>query len=308
MLPQYYFEVFSRVTGLMVCWPDLIKYELNEFKMKRIDASTPKKQHYVPQFILRNFRTGKKKRVHVFDKQRKLAYTSSVRDAACEGGYYNIEIDGAGYTLEGKLASLEDMASSAVRKIVNQETLAGLDEKELAFFHLFCAVQLLRTEHQRDFGRQLQESVTKWLERRDISVEEVENFEILNEEQIKQNHVQNINSLAVEFANHFKNKIMMLVKAPRGSEFIISDNPVTMYNHIPRPGRGNLGLALEGIEVQMPLSQSLSVAFVCPTMMSEIIGRVKELQLLWRLGRFPKLPGSQDTVELVEAIESGLNP
>lgn len=121
--------------------------------MKRIDSTTPKKQHYVPQFILKNFRTGKKKRVHVYDKQRKIAYTSAVRDAACETGYYNIEIDGQGYTLEDKLSSLEGITGNIVKKIIDNESLAGLETKELAFFHLFCAVQLLRTETQRNLER-----------------------------------------------------------------------------------------------------------------------------------------------------------
>lgn len=279
--------------------------ELNELQVKRIDASTPKKQHYVPQFILKNFRTGKKKRVHVFDKLRKLAYPSSVRDVACEGGYYNIEIGGDGYTLESKLASLEDMASSAIRKVVNQETLAGLDEKDLTFFRLFCAVQLLRTEHQRNFGKQFQDTILKWFENRGMSPSDVENFDVLNDDQIKHNHVRSIDSLALEFADHFRDKVMMLVKAPRGSEFMISDNPITMYNEMPRTGRGNLGLAVEGIQINMPLSPSLSVTFACPTMMGVIIGQVKKLRFLWSFAVIPESPGSHEAVELVEAIESG---
>lgn len=273
--------------------------------MKRINASTPKKQHYVPQFILKNFRTGKKKRVHVFDKQRNVAYTSSVLDAACENGYYNIEVDGEEFTLEGKLASLEGKTSNVVKKIVDQETLATLGHNELSFFHLFCAVQLLRTETQRDFGKQFQETIIKWMEKREISIDQVENFEILDDARLKQSHVHNINSLALQFADHFRDKVMMLVKAPRGCEFIISDNPIAMFNHMPRPGRGNLGLALDGIEVHMPLSKSLSVIFVCPKMMNELVVEVKKQQLIWSVGGVQRPLGLQDAEELVEAIESG---
>lgn len=273
--------------------------------MKRIDTSTPKKQHYVPQFILKNFRAGKKKRVHVFDKLRGIAYSSSVHDAACEGGYYNIDIDGEGYTLENKLSSLEGSASSVVKKIIDHETLAGLGAKELSFFHLFCAVQFLRTETQRCLGKQLQETTLKWLERGGINVGDVENFEILDDEKLKHSHVHNINSLALQFVEQFGNKVMMLVKAPRGCEFIISDNPITMYNNMPRPGRGNLGLGLDGIEVHMPLSRSLTVTFACPKMMGEMIGRINKLRFFWSLGTTPRPPGSQDAEELVDAIESG---
>ncbi|MCE1227016.1 MAG: DUF4238 domain-containing protein [Geobacteraceae bacterium] len=273
--------------------------------MRRVDASTPKKQHYVPQFILKNFRSGKKKRVHVFDKHRKTAYTSSVRDAACENGYYNIELDGGEFTLEGKLASLEGIAAGVIKKIVDHETLAGLDNKELSSFCLFCAVQLLRTEHQRDFGKQMQEAISSWLEKQEISVDQVENFEVFDDDKLKQSHVHNINALALQFAGHFMNKIMMLAKAPRGCEFVISDNPVTMYNHTPRLGRGNLGLVLDGIEIHMPLSKSLSVSFVCPKIMGELIEKTKKLRFVWSLGSVPRPPGFQDAEELVNAIESG---
>ncbi|MCM2358157.1 MAG: DUF4238 domain-containing protein [Geobacteraceae bacterium] len=273
--------------------------------MRPIDSSTPKKQHYVPQFILKNFVTGKKKRVHVFDKQRRMTYASSVRDAACETRYYNVEIDGDGYTLEGKLSSLEGIAANAVKKIIAHETLAGLDAKELSFFHLFCAVQLLRTETQRHLGKQIQELTATWLDKHGYRIGEVENFELLDDEKLKHSHVHNINSLAIEFAEHFRDKVMMLVKAPRGCEFLISDNPITMYNHMPRPGRGNLGLGLDGIEIHMPLSRTLSVTYACPKMMGDIIERINKLRFLWSLGAAPRLPGSQDAEELVDAIETG---
>ena len=273
--------------------------------MRPIDPSTPKKQHYVPQFILKNFRAGKKKRVHVYDKQRKLFYLSSIRDAACEKGYYNIEVDGNGYTLENKLSSLEGAAGNIVKKLIDSESLAGLEAKDLAIFHLFCAVQFLRTETQRNLGRQLQESFLEWLEKRGISPEDVENFEVFDDQQLKYCHVSNINTLALEVSEHFNNKVMMLVKAPRGHEFLISDNPITMYNHKPRPGRGNLGLGLEGIEAHMPISRSLCVSYVCPAMMGEVTERLKILRPLWAIGAAPRLPGSQEVEEIFEAVETG---
>ena len=273
--------------------------------MKPVDSSTPKKQHYVPQFILKNFKKGKKKRVHVYDKQGKLFYLSSIRDAACEKGYYNVEVDGDGYTLENKLSSLEGAAGNVVKKIIDSESLAGLEAKDFAIFHLFCAVQLLRTETQRNLGRQIQETTLIWLEEQGICVEDVENFEVFDDEKLKHCHISNINSLALEIAEHFKDKVMMLAKAPQGHEFLISDNPITMHNHKPRPGRGNLGLRLEGIEVHMPISRSLCVSYVCPTMMGEMTERINNLQLLWSIGAAPQLPGSQEVVELFEAIETG---
>jgi hypothetical protein len=78
-----------------------------------------------------------------------------------------------------------------------------------------------------------------------------------------------------------------------------------MYNHMPRPGRGNLGIGLDGIEIHMPLSRSLSVTYACPKMMGDMVEKIYKLRLLWSIGAAPKLPGSQDAEELVDSIKTG---
>jgi hypothetical protein len=272
--------------------------------MKRVNTLTPKKQHYVPQFVLKNFTSGKKKRVYVFDKRRKVSHESSVRDAACEKGYYNIDIDGKDYTIENKLASLESISSNVISKVVQKETLANINPSEFMLFSLFCAVQILRTPTQREFGQQFQDAVVDWAKRQGDDVDQIENFKVLDEAGIKQSHIHNINSLAIKFSEHFRDKTLLLVKAPQGHEFFISDNPITMYNHIERPGRGNLGLALDGIEINMPISKKLSLTFACPKMINEIIDALRKYKQFRQFGSIiPR--DTREAEELVDAIESG---
>ncbi|MCE5210261.1 MAG: DUF4238 domain-containing protein [Deltaproteobacteria bacterium] len=272
--------------------------------MKRIDSFTPKKQHFIPQFVLKNFTSGKKKRVFVFDKHRKVAHASSVRDSACEKGFYNINIDGEEYTIENKLASLESISSKVISTVVQQETLANINPAEFKIFSLFCAVQLLRTPMQREFNQQFQDAIIDWINRQGGDVEQIQNFKVLDEAGIKQSHIHNINSLAIKFSEHFRDKALMLVKAPAGHEFFISDNPITMYNHIETPGRGNLGLALDGIEINIPLSKKLSLTFACPKMINEIIHAVKKYEQFHSFG-FATSRDTRGAEELVYAIESG---
>jgi hypothetical protein len=272
--------------------------------MKRIDSFTPKKQHFVPQFVLKNFTSGKKKRVFVFDKRRKVAHASSVRDAACEKGFYNINIDGKDYTIENKLASLESISSEVISTVVQQETLANINPAEFRIFSLFCAVQILRTPMRREFNQQFQNAIVDWVKRQGGDVDQIQNFKVLDEAGIKQSHIHNINSLAIKFSEHFRDKALMLVKAPPGHEFFISDNPITMYNHIETPGRGNLGLALDGIEINIPLSKKLSLTFACPKMINEIIHAVRKYKQFRSFG-FITPRDTREAEELVYAIESG---
>ena len=50
----------------------------------------PKKQHYVPQFLLRNFAIGQKSKAKlwVLDKRKGNVYQSSVHDVAHENLFY----------------------------------------------------------------------------------------------------------------------------------------------------------------------------------------------------------------------------
>jgi hypothetical protein len=47
--------------------------------------------------------------------------------------------------------------------------------------------------------------------------------------------------------------------------FFIGDNPVTLQNNTQPKGplRGNLGLAVRGIEIYLPVSSTLTLAFFC---------------------------------------------
>jgi len=63
-------------------------------------AAMPKLQHYVPQFILRNFTTGKGNQIFVFDKQEEVAFKTNIRNIASESGFYNFDINGYQFTIE----------------------------------------------------------------------------------------------------------------------------------------------------------------------------------------------------------------
>ena len=242
--------------------------------------------------------------MYVFDKHRRVTYKSAIRDAACENGYYNIDIDGTDYTLENKLATLEDISSAIISKIVKQETLSNISSNEFMLFSLFCAAQILRTPLHRDFGRQFQDIIADWVNEQGGDVDQIENFQMFDAQELKRSHVQNISSLSIELSKHFRDKAMTLAKAPAGHQFFISDNPITMYNHKPRPLRGNLGLALEGIEIQMPISKKLSLTFACSKMVNEIIDKLDKYKQLRSFNAFVPIE-IREVEELVYAIESG---
>lgn len=272
--------------------------------MEEINSSTAKNQHYVPQFILKHFKSGKKKGISVFDKHNKHSFTSSIRDAASENGFYNTDINNVGYTLESKLASLETVTSKVISKIVRHESLSVLSEDDLLALCLFCSVQFIRTNKQRDAIKQHQDLTANWLNKNGYNVEQVENFRLFDNSEIKRCHVETINREAVKLSEHFYNKEMLLKKTPVGIDYLISDSPIAMHNHFPREGRGNLGLALDGIEIHMPICNKLGITFICPKLINDIRQKIEKSEFLIRSG--VKLPcNMSDANEIISSIESG---
>jgi len=57
-----------------------------------IMASIAKNEHYVPQFILKNFTVGNGKQIYVFDKHDEKSFKTNIRNIAAETGFYNFNI------------------------------------------------------------------------------------------------------------------------------------------------------------------------------------------------------------------------
>jgi len=238
--------------------------------MDKVRPDTPKKQHYVPQLLLRNFSYGKKYKIFSFDKSKARSFNTNVRDIASENGFYNLLIDSEEYTLEYKLSKLEGICSSVVKKICRNESLKGITREEHLVLCVFVAHLLVRVKKQRAFIEQLNTGMTEWLQSMDLDQNEVQNFQILGQEDIDKQHIEFTHEHVFEFSKLFYNKPIALLKAPNGSHFMISDNPVAMYNHWPRKLRGDKGISVPGVEIQVPLSKKLCLSFVCPQLYSDL--------------------------------------
>lgn len=72
------------------------------------------------------------------------------------------------------------------------------------------------------------------------------------------------------FAAALAQKDLLLFSAPADAPFMIGDSPVTLANASDFGLYGNLGLGVPGIQIYMPLSDDLTLAFWCPTLMQEM--------------------------------------
>lgn len=245
--------------------------------MKHVKMNaTPKKHHYVPRLILRHF-CFDKQNLYVLDKKTGEIFPSSIRNAGSENDFYSSDEGRHQESIESKLSALETVSAPIFDRIIKKESLTSVTEYEHAIICLFVAVQLLRTNDEREALRQINSAICAWARRSGYDPKkDIENFQEMSEEDVKKYSIYALRTVPADLAKCIYEKERCLIKAPFGGEFYTSDHPVTMHNNFPRPGRGNLGLALKGIEVHFPISPNLCVSFMCPQTVAAIRTRVRK--------------------------------
>jgi hypothetical protein len=220
----------------------------------------PKNQHYVPECLLVNF-TDKNERLHVFDKATERTFVTSMRNVAAETYFYDFrDPTGEQHTLEYFLGDVETAAGKILKGILKQGSLAHLTADERAKLSIFVAVQQLRVKGHRHRVRSIVDVVRGELGKRGIDPGDV--VPEMDDEEVKLAALADI-GFAKETSKHFYDKVWVLHRAPVGTRFYISDNPVTFHNADKRPGPPNLGVSSPGIEIYLPLSPEYTLFMSC---------------------------------------------
>jgi hypothetical protein len=228
-----------------------------------------KVQHYVPRFLLRNFGTGKKDKLHVFDKQVEKTFATNIKNVAAESRYYDFELEGRSLTIEPGLSMVESFAKPIVKSILDADSLAHITPEDRAKLSIFLAIQFTRTkwfrEQYRDLPKQL-EAAMRRKEGEDADLSAIaEHFKEPDDNELTIQIARFIAEAPKELAIHFANKIWVLLATDSKHPFLIGDHPIGLQNMIDMAPYGNLGLAVRGIEIYFPLSPRQALAMWCPS-------------------------------------------
>lgn len=248
--------------------------------------------HYVPRFLLKHFTRGKKPQVFVYDKSNDNQFRANIKNIAAENGFYDIEIDDGILTLEPSLAHLEANTSVIIKKILKERTLKTLDEHEVAILAVFLAVQFVRTKEHRLRFEYLCELLAHKLRDMEESEENIaEQTKITTG--LPEDKLIGFKSVlgAKEFVPHFLNKVWVLFETTVKNPFYISDNPLTLHNEVDHGPYGNIGLAVRGIEIYLPISTTLCLGLLCPSIAEEFQKAYENIRQLDQVA-----PGLADTI------------
>jgi hypothetical protein len=218
--------------------------------------------HYVPQFLLRNFCVGAKPKLWTYDKSTGKSFETNVRNIAGERDFYELTAGEATVSLEEGLSRLETQAASVIDRIISARSLGVLSEEDRVLLAVFVATQMQRGPNQRESLLALNQELRRALRNR-FGMEGAD-FPELTPDEAKAITMQSLME-PHKFAEHILNKAWLMFETMPTTPFYIGDNPVTLQNNTEGYGplRGNLGLAVPGIEIYFPISSTQTLAFFC---------------------------------------------
>ena len=270
------------------------------------DINLPKIQHYVPRFLLKNFAKGKRPHIWVYDKKDERSFRANIKKIAAENAFYNLEIDqNVIHSLEPSLANLEEKCAKLIKNIINTESIEWLSSEERELLSVFIIIQKMRTPHFRDSILHIDKALQEMLSASGFDPKDVENYQPIDKESARHLSLSMLTE-ANKTAPHIYEKEWLLFKGKQENPFYISDNPIALQNMKDLGPRGTLGLAVEGIEIYMPLSSTLTLAMHCSTTVKELREKYSRVSTL-----IPILMNSEESkfsgLPYLEKIMTGFN-
>ena len=234
-------------------------------------------QHYVPKIILRNIVSDEKnERVAVFSKKTGKGFVTSIRNIMAERRFDEFAI-GEDYlaSFEESMCRIEDVLLPTYRKVIEERRL-DFSSEERGNLAACMAFQFVRTRAQREQFVRVEEQIKEHMEKWGGSIEQLEGYEPLTEDLLAYNHIEFMRTAIGEFALHIASEDMLLLSAPEGRSLYLADNPFCLHNSEPlHPLSSNLGLAVQGIEIYLPLTADLMLAAWCPSLLERMRLSVK---------------------------------
>lgn len=284
-------------------------------------GKTKTDDHYVPKLLLRHF-TCSPEQVFVYDKWNSKSFKTNIRNIACESNYNKVTVNEQDIDFEKHFTELEGYCGEIIQKILKSQNLSCLTSTDRAWLGTFINIQRSRTRNQREVIRQMNEELGDHLQKMGADLQNVKGYKKLTEDEIKLISLQSAFNLAKKTAHLIIGKPWVLLRTEISNPFWISDNPVVFSNQKDFGVYGNLGLAVPGVEIYMPLSSTLCLFVMCPTMfkeMSELHSKARKffderLRNLMRGQRGNEIPeliavnrkALNTTSQMINAVKSGL--
>lgn len=240
-------------------------------------------QHYVPRILLRGFLAApkEKEQIWVFDKHENRSFRTQIRNIASERNFYELDSGSSSGKIESIFSDLESKTVGVIEQIVADQSLAGLSAEQKGWLAVFITTQSLRTKHFREILKTLSDGYRDHIASLGFDPKQVEGFfPIETEDDLKIASIAQFKDQVKSHAELLKQKVVFLSKTSIDRPFWISDHPVVMHNSQDFGPYGNIGLAVPGIEIYLPLTSTLLLGLWCPELANVIHTNLKQAQAI----------------------------
>lgn len=267
----------------------------------------PKQQHYVPKLLLRGFAMGRNEQIYAFDKTASTVFRTAIRNVAAETGFYDITTPVGLASLEPSLGTLESDCAPLINRIRQDRSLAFLTQKDREILALFAMVQHQRTLNFRELISKMNVDLAARLKQIGFDPSRVEGFKEFTDDDLRRFSLRSIEE-AHQFVPHILDKAWLLLQTDPSDGFYIGDNPISLQNLKEFGFYGNIGFAVPGIEIYMPISSELTIAWFSQSYIDEFSAAVEkaaQAKLIRPIDAFRIDRLSKGPREFLEAAESG---
>ncbi len=229
-----------------------------------------RKQHFVPQFLLRHFADSAEK-VWVYDKEHARTFPASTENVACDGYFYDdpdlAKATGQAQYLENCLAAAERRWSAVVKLLVNR-VRAGIAPGVTAYIRStvseMIALQMMRTPSERLDEEQIMLGIIAQLKQRGATDKELANCsppipadpKNWNSKGFHINSILQHNTIR-HYQKIFANHIWCFLRSSGHGHFFTSDHPIGVRPHVHDTLITHIGIASPGIEIAFPLAHDV---------------------------------------------------
>ena len=216
-----------------------------------------------------------KEQVAVYDKHKNKGFVTSIGNIMAENRFNDFDFEEFIISFEPIASKVEDLSLPTYQRVIETRRLNGSpDEKaDLAFL---IAFQMLRTKAARERFQEMEAAMREKVEAMGRRMEDIKGWEPATEDRIKRQHLMVIRDAIPDYAGLIALKEFRLAEAALGRSFYLGDNPVCLHNYRTFGPYGNLGLAVPGIQIYLPLSSNLMLCAWCPSVMEDERNRYTE--------------------------------
>ena len=187
-----------------------------------------KRQHYVPQFYLKNFSNNKKGNnyvIYCYDKIDNKIYPNNIKNIAQEE-YFNETEE---MSIENGLDKHEHASSILINEIIKTEEYPILSNFVVkSYLSSYMLRQIIRTKNIRN---QLEDYFQSMIDGENEIPEELKKYDIKDaKEEAKFGHIALTFKEFYDKLDYFVMKKWILIKNKTDINFWTSDNPVAIYN------------------------------------------------------------------------------